>query len=676
MAYGLKYTQWVGQGGSRVLIRVYVKDWTGASYGMAHITGASLQIVGGQSDILAPVIKTAFSFSLVDAWDEGSTAADGTECVNAMNEKCGRWEEFFTPDATKFRVEVSAAPAGAMPSVIWTGFVTPDSWSENLIYHGSVTITARDMLGALQDAEFNLTGRVSVLDIVQGALSACACPMGLSYTAGHFLAHESGVSLLRHNIGALTFSGNTWMTALDDTLESLGLALRWNGRNEVVLTSYRYLEDDTQAGFHAMEFINRTGLRELAAALKSVTDTFNVEIEAIDAPDPAAGDFTQTGQTMTQRQQAGSSTPKDVTIPVYSLDAPASGGWGGFLAVPRPAHLGQGVPDRAMYFPTDITTGNIYATYIDPGIAAPMTIRIEQEGPVLEYILNSGGNTLTAEPSFWKHSVVSYEVQVSCTKDGVLYYFTGGGWGTTQQTIIIEPGTDVEVTPLVGGTGFAFVLWKINTLNEMGVTTVGTSTFYCVALRVTFDAPTTATTPTEYKTTTIYNEANNVTIARSPKIGSATAPMSADFCINLLGYGNEIVADAWNWPGEEDSYPLAVMIQAQIVCYYSAPASVFTGTARDGEQALPGWGLEYYGRECLLVSGTYDFASGFIGQLNAREVYTWEAVWGDSFAPEYTTKQGVGPGSTSDTGNWGGGAVESTAGAFSLDFSNDFSVTE
>lgn len=673
MAYGLKYTQWVGQGGSRVLIRVYVKDWTGASYGMAHITGASLQIVGGQSDILAPVIKTAFSFSLVDAWDEGSTAADGTECVNAMNEKCGRWEEFFTPDATKFRVEVAAAGPGDFPAVIWTGFVTPDSWSENLIYHGSVTITARDMLGALQDAEFNLTGRVSVLDIVQGALSACACPMGLSYTAGHFLAHESGVSLLRHNIGALTFSGDNWMTALEDTLESLGLALRWNGRNEMVLTSYRYLEDDAQAGFHAMEFVNRTGLRELAAALKSVTDTFNVEIEAIDAPDPAAGDFTQTGQTMTQRQQAGSSTPKDVTIPVYSLNEPASGGWGGFLAVPRPAHLGQGVPDRALYFPTDITTGNIYATYLDPGIGAPMIIRIEQEGPVLLY--NTNVDVLSAQPTFVDHSVVSYEVRVFCYVGGTLYYLTDNGWSTTATTITIEAGKEIEVTPISGGTGYGFVLWKINTQNNF-VVTAGTDTFYCVALKMSFCAPTTQTTPTEYKTTTIYNEANNVTIARTPKIGSATAPMSADFCVNLLGYGNEIVADAWNWPGEDSFYPLAVMIQAQIVCYYSAPASVFTGTARDGELALPGWGLDYYGRECLLVSGTYDFASGFIGQLNAREVYGWEDVWGESFAPEYTTKQGVGPGSTSDTGNWGGGAVESTAGAFSLDFSNDFSVTE
>ena len=674
MAYGLKYTQWVGKGAERVLIRVYVKGWTGASYGMAHITGASLQIVGGQADVLAPVIKTAFSFSLVDAWDEGSTQADGTTCVNAMQEKCGQWEEFFTPDPTKFKIEVAAAPAGEMPVVVWTGFVTPDSWSENLIYHGSVTITARDMLGALGDMEFNLTGRVSILDIVQGALSACACPMGLAYRAGHFLVSSDGVSILRHNIGAITYAGDTWLTALEDTLESLGLALRWNGRNELVLTSYRYLADDTQMGFREMAFVNRTGLRELAAALKMVTETFDVEIEAIDAPDPAPGDFTDTGMTMTQHQAAGGWTPQDVSIPVYSLTAPASGGWGGYLAIPRPASLGEGVPDRAMYFPTDITTSNIYATYFDPGISAPMVIRIEQEGPVLEYDPDVTGGHLSALPSFVDHSVVSYEVRVFCYVSGTPYYLTETGWGTTPGNLTISPDTEIEVRPLAGGTGYGFALWKINTQNNFVLPLGGD--FYCVALRMTFDAPTTQTTPTEYKTTTIYDEGNNVTITRKPKIGSADAPMSADFCINLLGYQNEIVANEWNWPGEVDFYPLAVMVQAQIVCYYSAPASVFTGTARDGEIALPGWGLAYYGRECLLVSGTYDFCGGFIGQMNAREVYGWADVWGDSFAPTYTTKSGPTKGSTSDTGNWGGGAVKSTAGAFSLAFSDDFSVTQ
>ena len=169
MAYGLKYTQYLEKGGARLQIRVYAKDWSGASYGMAHVTGASLQIIGGQSDVLTPYIKTAFSWSLADCWDEGSTKADGTQCVNAASEKCGRWEEFYTPDATKFRVELWAQTTPSATAVcIWKGFVTPDSWSENMIYRGSVTITARDMLGALQDKEFDLTGRVTVIEVIQG----------------------------------------------------------------------------------------------------------------------------------------------------------------------------------------------------------------------------------------------------------------------------------------------------------------------------------------------------------------------------------------------------------------------------------------------------------------------------------------------------------------------------
>ena len=202
MAYGLKYQQDVGKGEARVLIQVFVKDWTGRAYEMAHITGASLQVVGGNSDVLTPVIKTAFSWSLVDAWDQGTTQDDGTTCVDALGRKCGQWEEFFTPDATKFKVVVSAAPVGALLRTIWTGYVTPDSWAEDLIYRGSVTITARDMLGSLNEAEFNLTGRPSVLKVVQGALAACACAMPLTYNRDHFLVNSDGANILAHGLGA------------------------------------------------------------------------------------------------------------------------------------------------------------------------------------------------------------------------------------------------------------------------------------------------------------------------------------------------------------------------------------------------------------------------------------------------------------------------------------------
>ena len=675
MAYGLKYSQYTGGGTARVLVQVYVKDWAGASYGMAHLTGAALQVVGGQSDVTAPLIKTAFSFSLVDAWDEGTTAADGTTCVNAMNEKCGEWEEFFTPDATKFRVVVSAAPPGEMPRAIWTGYVTPDSWSEDLVYHGSVTITARDMLGSLQDAEFNLTGRVSVLDIVAGALSACSCPMPLLYAAGHFLVNASGVSLLRHNFVASTFAGENWYTALEKTLESLGLVLRWNGQNKMVLTSLRYLADDTQRGYHAMQFINRSGLRELSPALRSITEVFDVEAQPFAPADPDADGFTETG-TLTQHQVSHGILPetRDNTTPGFTLTAPTGGGWSGTLGAPRYADtLGAGVPARGIYFPTDIVE-SVSAVYSVPNLRGPFVVKFTQDGPLVTASRTNPGSTpaayaFTQMPDFVDWTISKIIVRISCKVSGTTYYYATG-WQTTAATHDLELEQEFTVPALEDGEDYAVAIVKVETQNN----------WLCISdvvlAALTLDlSPSQGVAAMEWKTTTQYDPANNVTITRDPAIGSATIDRSPLFYTNVLAYGNGIAEDGWNWPGEETFYPLAVMIQAQILCFYAAPASVFTGTARDGEIALPGWGLTYFGRDCVLVSGTYDFCGGFLAQMNAREVYGWDDVWGGGFAPEYTAKSGPTKGSTSDTGDWSGGGAATPAGSFSDDFDDAFSTT-
>ena len=63
------------------------------------------------------------------------------------------------------------------------------------------------MLGSLQEAEFDMTGRVSVLQLVQGALGACACAMPIDYKQAHFLVNSDGESLLSHNLGALKNQG-------------------------------------------------------------------------------------------------------------------------------------------------------------------------------------------------------------------------------------------------------------------------------------------------------------------------------------------------------------------------------------------------------------------------------------------------------------------------------------
>ena len=660
MSYGLKYLQYVEKDGYRALIRVYQKGWTGRSYGMAHITGASLQIVGGREDILSPVIKTSFSFSLVDAWDEGSTQADGTTCVNARLEKCGQWEEFFTPDATKFKIEVAAAPDGSLPRVVWTGFVTPDSWSENLIYHGSVTITARDMLGALNDLEFNLTGRVSVMDIVSGALGVCECPMSLWYNRDHFLVNKNEKSILNHNFVASTFKGDKWIDALQDTLESLGLVLRWNGRNEMVLTSLRYLPEDTIADYHEMVFVNRSGLRELSPALKYVTETFDVERIEYLPPDPLESQYTATGGTITCGPTGTTGVVKK-----FTLARSGSEGWAGTLAIPMYGTAKPGVPNRGMFIPCQ-AQGSDEVSYKNPRTTAPFKFKLSIDGSLI--LVRDGG---TSDATFWPYTenvAADISVRVECTDSGTTYYLNDAGtWVTEETYLTIGVGEEISVPMHNNGTDYTIVVRRVGISWENYRPVAPLVAPLLLEIGPEQDYP----EPTEFKTTTIYDEDNNVTITREPKIGSADLLGSMDYYGNVLAYNGLVVEDAWNWPEEEDYYPLAVMIQAQIVCYHAAPASVFTGTAYDGPIALPGFGLEYYNRECVIVSGTYDFCLGWIEQLCGREFYEWAEVWG-TFAPEYTVSRGIGRGSTDATGSWGGGSVTTILGSFNNDFSDDF----
>ena len=674
--YGLKYSQYVGKDDSRVLIQVYVKGWTGRSYGMAHIQSASLQVVGGNSDVLTPVIKTSFSWSLADCWDEGTTKADGTTCVNALFEKCGQWEEFFTPDATKFKVVVSAAPVGELARAIWTGFVTPDSWSEDLIYRGSITITARDMLGSLQEMEFNLSGRPSVLQLIQGALSACSCAMQINYNQAHFLENSDGYSLLSHNVGAMAYGGKSWWEALTGTLESLGLVMRWNGQNQVVLTSLRYLAEDTQDGYHEMEFINRSGMRSLAAALKLVTETFDVEMKDLPFPDPELSQISPDLPNMVQHQSGSMAvSPQDVTVPRYLITPPSGGGWSGHMCVPRPTYLGRDVPDRNIYFVPDLTSDQD-TTFARPGLVPPFTLSVKQEGGVMVYF---PGNVSSIEnrAETVDHTIASIQLVIRCKTNGSYRYLTENGWNAQYtEPLTIAPGDEIPLPALANPSDLEIIVRKITTTNHGFNTSTLDNSFFVVALAFEIITPREVATPLEFKTTTEYDLQNNVTITRTPKIASADAALSLDFCPNVLGIGAAVAPDEWNWPGEEDYYPLAVMIQAQVLCFYSAPASIFTGTAHDGSVALPGYGLRYFGRDCVIIAGTYEFATGFIAQLNAREVYSWEDVWGDTFAPEYTQKSSPTKGGTDATGRWTDGLPRIPGGAFNAEeFSEDFQIT-
>ena len=133
MAYLLKYYKELVSHGHRWRLEIHqdTDDAIDAVEIGPVLQGLRLIMQGDQADIDTPIVKTSLEMVFVDAPDLED------------ERKCGYWEEFYTSSATEYRVRLMKDGA-----VEWTGYVTPDSFSESLQYRGSVTIIARDNLGA------------------------------------------------------------------------------------------------------------------------------------------------------------------------------------------------------------------------------------------------------------------------------------------------------------------------------------------------------------------------------------------------------------------------------------------------------------------------------------------------------------------------------------------------
>ena len=222
MAYGLKYYATLGAD----KINIYQRDYTGGS---VKIYGLQSAYVGFVSEVSPeePVQKTECVITLVDAPD---LETDG---------KSGDWGEFYTPDPLLYRVEVLRSGVR-----FWRGYVTPDSWEEELRYHGSITITARDNFGALSEYPFEweddritleqviakvaeLTGQDDMIDQANSVYGdGIAMPI-YSNTTGSSVLVTSPWDVAVDKAG---LDGMSWLEVLEAFLSGLGLVLRWYGK--------------------------------------------------------------------------------------------------------------------------------------------------------------------------------------------------------------------------------------------------------------------------------------------------------------------------------------------------------------------------------------------------------------------------------------------------------------
>ena len=266
--YAVKY-YWEGtnQKGETVTLYIYKKGYSGAPlvWQICDLVSLKLQLQGDSSNPDAPIIKTSLQMTLVDSYDAEAKAIgykyfDGSQ--KYVYEKHGGWEEFFTPDATGYFVQLyitannEASHTGQR--TVWSGYITPDSWEESLAYRGTITIVARDNLGHLADFDFDLEGDstwdlIRVGDIIEGAMEKINFPMSLYYrtsegdyhpgmtAVGADTSNDLTVTDLRVNASA--FEGKTWWDALENVLDSIGCVIRYTDFNYAFIMPLRLMPE-------------------------------------------------------------------------------------------------------------------------------------------------------------------------------------------------------------------------------------------------------------------------------------------------------------------------------------------------------------------------------------------------------------------------------------------------
>lgn len=255
---------------------------------ISTFAGATLTLQGSDADAYSPIIKTSLTFRMADAWDIPDThkrRRQGHSIIDYDFEKFGHWEEFYTPDATKFKVVFEDAGV-----VRWTGYVTPDSYAEDLNYRGMISVVARDNIGHLADFDFDATGDADGMLTIRQLVNAALAKIDFAMTLKPFELdlqvadtnnNEFDIDAARLNVSALR--GKNWYEALEGVLEAYCLCLRYDDNNSFVLCSLRqlpYKKGQQALARKEIQFTGGSGHREIVPMVKRIIETVKYDIDA------------------------------------------------------------------------------------------------------------------------------------------------------------------------------------------------------------------------------------------------------------------------------------------------------------------------------------------------------------------------------------------------------------
>lgn len=670
-SYGLKYkADFRNIRKQDYRIYIYQRGYTGSSKTIGYLAGCVLEVQGAQGRIIDPIVKTQLRFSLVDAWDQAETSS----------KKFGSWQEFYTPDSTLYKV-VLYSLSGSTATAIWTGFVTPDSWHEDLDYRGIITVTARDGIGHLNDFAFDMTpnvdGLVKISDLIDRAMEIIDFPMtytiarsGLGPSSLNSIVAD-GVYLHDAYINASIFEGSNWYEALEKTLEATGMTLRFVGANKVEITYLRnvaYMGSPYAApGAQEMEFYG--GSLDLDPAVKQIEEVVEYDNQPTISLDLSSG--VTLGEEQTYRCKITGSG-RGFVYNGSEHDAPynvlsSRGGSNisnltdGLLDVSsRPANeeliKNEGESwSEYTFVPANVQGDNgpmliLFANVV--GTKAVINLKFNRT--TLTFRWASGTEYKLADIGF---SLEKIQYSVSYGSGSSICHWDGKGWASQTEPFKIvqeydwqkEFGDELEIKlspcdALSGGLPLRITIWHIDYKVTQMPPDVPLHGVYARLQSATISVDSIALKSD--RVMTVNNRSYNVRIDRKPIFGALSKTMEivvpANYGRALYYYKDgtlKIYPYRVRFDGQASGseVPLPVLIHQQILCYYFGAARVLSGNCAPVNKARFAFDkrCNYKGVSYLLQGGTLDLFSGIITGAVLREYTDFASLWSGG-APEYS----------------------------------------
>lgn len=681
MAYTLKYYKEIERGGKRYRLEIYKKNGTGSAMEIGNVLqGLSLEIQGQQDDIDAPIVKTSLSMTFVDAYDLEN------------GKKNGLWEEFYTPDALSWKVNLLEFDGEGAWDLQWSGFVTPDSFSENLTYRGSVNIVARDNIGYMQDFPFDIEadddGMISLRDIVTTAFQRASVEMSVVFDDG-WMTTENGTSALDTLMNISAFEGKNWYDVLNDALYAYGAVLRYAGWAEFYVMPLRRLP---YMGFSSYDSIPRTipqfitgATREMVPAVKRIEESVDYEL-ADSVPFDKLSNFSL---PFTYPCKVDAVTTKGKVMLTNTSTAPVTAhmnkteGWynvatttlffnASTYAVDYNIDYNK-LTDEVKYgqYIACNNTDNRVVTYRKNVICSDFGIKIQMGKPIGIHQSGTYEGKLGLAHSA-RLRKLTYAVTIQ--QNGIQYYYWGNGnWETSYKELTqefdflsetTEISIDVQIGDLSGAALLSFGIVKMEYVNvgkdESSANSYSYKGLYANLQDIAFVIAGNKALCRKNNINLNYKQENNVILSRDPKLAPALdSVLFPQYIRNgIFEKVGDSIAPTRTWKITSSlSSQMSVGIQMALIAYYAKPNNLITGEIVNS-------GLRYdqlykwNGVDHMLVSGTFNYLNGRIEGAVLREFALFDTIWNGasgSLMPDIEQGSSTNKDSGASGGSAGGG---------------------